>query len=184
MARIGISGAQSCGKTTLLNDLLKQKEFADYTVCNEVTRTLAKKGFKINEEGNDATQLAIMDVHIENLKNENMLTDRTVLDGYVYTAYLEYKQQVSSETLIAAHKVFIDYVAKYDVIFYVKPEFDIEADGVRSADPDFRADIARIFESVIAQNKPRFVKLVPLTGSPEQRVQQVLKAIKKKAKKK
>lgn len=177
--KIGITGAQSCGKTTLLNDLLKKKEFEGYTVCNEVTRTLAKKGFEINEAGNDATQLAIMDVHIDNLKNENMITDRTALDGYVYTAYLEYTGQVSSDVLIAVHKIFIDIIDEYDIIFYVKPEFDIEDDGVRSANPKFREDIARIFDGAIEQNKSRFKKLVPLSGTPEQRVQQVLKAIKK-----
>lgn len=177
--RIGITGAQSCGKTTLLTDLLKKKEFDGYTVCNEVTRSLAKKGFKINEEGDDATQLAIMNVHIDNLKNENMITDRTALDGYVYTAYLEYKQQVSSETLIAAHKIFIDIIDDYDIIFYVKPEFELEDDGVRSTNPEFRSEIARIFESVIGQNKDRLKKLVPLSGTPEKRVQQVMKAIKK-----
>ena len=36
--RIGITGAQSVGKTTLLNALRSEKLFDDYTICDEVTR--------------------------------------------------------------------------------------------------------------------------------------------------
>lgn len=177
MAKIGITGAQSCGKTTLLNDLLELDFFKGYNVCNEVTRTLAARGFAINEAGNDATQLAIMDVHTDNLKHENMLTDRTAIDGLVYTAWLRLKENVSSKTLQTVEGIANELIPQYDIIFYVKPEFDIEDDGVRSVNVAFRNEIAELFEGAILIKK---LKLVPLTGSREERVQQVIAAIKDK----
>ena len=90
--RIGITGAQSVGKTTLLNALRSEKLFKDYVVCDEVTRRVKSYGLPINEEGTDITQRLIMNEHIVNVyMHDNMLTDRTALDGLVYSTYL-YKQ--------------------------------------------------------------------------------------------
>ena len=47
--RIGITGAQSVGKTTLLNALRSEKLFDDYTICDEVTRRVKSYGLPIIE---------------------------------------------------------------------------------------------------------------------------------------
>jgi len=177
MAKIGITGSQSCGKTTLLNDLAELEIFKGYTICNEVTRSLAAKGFTINEGGNDATQRAIMDVHNDNLQHSDMLTDRTAIDGLVYTIWLWKQGNVTTSTVQVISHVADALIPDYDIIFYVKPEFDIEDDGVRSASVTFRDEIATLFEEVIAKKN---LQLVPLTGSREERVQQVLTAVKDK----
>ena len=79
--KIGITGAQSVGKTTLLNALRSEKLFKDYVICDEVTRRVKSYGLPINEEGTDITQRLIMNEHIVNVfMYGNMLTDRTALD--------------------------------------------------------------------------------------------------------
>jgi len=79
--RIGITGAQSVGKTTLLNALRSEKLFKDYAICDEVTRRVKSYGLPINEGGTDTTQRLIMNEHIYNaFMHEDMLTDRTALD--------------------------------------------------------------------------------------------------------
>ena len=51
--RIGLSGTQSTGKTTLLNVLRSERIFKDYQVNDEVTRWVKSLNIEINEAGSD-----------------------------------------------------------------------------------------------------------------------------------
>ena len=173
--RIGITGAQSVGKTTLLNALRSEPFFHGYTVCDEVTRELKDMGFDINESGSDVTQTLIMQKHIANIfMNEKMLTDRTSLDGLVYTTYLNLHSKVDLSTVEKAKAIYDKTITKYDYLFYIKPEFDIVDDGVRSINKRFRDEIVEIFEGYLAEI-PRDVTV--LSGSVRQRLNQVMKVI-------
>lgn len=168
--RIGISGAQSVGKTTLLNALRSESTFKDYSICNEVTRRVKEYGFRINENGDDITQRLIMQEHIVNVfMHEDMITDRTALDGLVYTEYLFKKNKVKVNTLKHVRDIYAKVQPMYDFFFYIKPEFEIEDDGVRSTDTEFRDEIVKIFD-VLIQDVPH----IPLTGSVRERVQQIM----------
>lgn len=170
--KIGICGAHSVGKTTLLNALRSEPLFENYVIADEVTRKLKKRGMKINEAGDDDTQIAVMDSHIVNAYlYDNMITDRTAVDGYVYTAWLFSEGKVSEETLAYADMVMKKLVPVYNVIFYIKPEFDIANDGVRSIDQKFRDEIADLFEITIINNK---IPYQPLTGSVRERVNEAV----------
>ena len=173
---VSFTGAQSTGKTTLLNELKKWKEFEDYVFIDEITRNVSKLGMNINEKGDDATQTAIMNAHIENLKKgDNLILDRCSLDGVVYTHYLYSHGRVSRDTFDYARQIFTETCLKYDKIFYLKPEFDIVNDGVRSSSVQFRDEIADIFERYITEFNLGKWNVVELSGSVEDR----LKAIKK-----
>ncbi|NBP58677.1 hypothetical protein EBU71_19480 [bacterium] len=118
--RIGISGAQSVGKTTLLNALRSEKCFANYNIRNEVTRTVKSYGININEAGSDASQLLIMKEHVYNVyMHDNMLTDRTALDGIVYTHWL-YREncQISEACFDECESIFTKLIGSYDHLFY------------------------------------------------------------------
>ena len=176
--RIGIAGAQSVGKTTLLNALRSEPEFKDYEICNEVTRRVSSYGLPINEEGNDITQRLIMQEHIVNVfMYDNMITDRTVLDGFVYSSYLLTGQKINANTYLYADRIFERVINYYDLLFYIPPEFDIKDDGVRSMDIKFRDDIANLFEYIINE---RMVPTIHLQGTVRERVGQVLKFVKEK----
>ena len=71
--------------------------------------------------------------------------------------------------------MFVETCLKYDKIFYLKPEFGIVDDGVRSNSVQFRDEIASIFERYIAEFNLRKWNVVEISGSVEER----LKAIKK-----
>ena len=173
---VSFTGAQSTGKTTLLNELRKCKEFEDYVFIDEITRNVSKLGMNINEKGDDATQTAIMNAHIENLKKgNNLVLDRCSLDGVVYTHYLYLHGKVSKDTFDYARQVFFETCLKYDKIFYLKPEFNIVEDGVRSNSVQFRDEIASIFEGYIADFNLRKYNVVELTGSVEERLEAVKK---------
>lgn len=178
MKLIAFSGAQGTGKTTLLRKMKKDLRFVanpyhEYEFYDEITRKLKREGMKINEEGNDLTQQSfINNMHVIT-KNLNSVSepyarvfDRCFLDVYCYTKYLHERGNVNDLTMNLAEQLLQDQKNKFDFIFYLKPEFDIEDDGVRSIDPKFRDDIARIFESTIHEKN---IKVIQLTGSVNER---------------
>jgi len=170
--RIGITGAQSVGKTTLLNALRSESIFQKYTICDEVTRRVKGYGLPINEDGNDTTQRLIMNEHIVNVfMHDRMLTDRTALDGLVYSTYLYKHAKINQPTLNYCVDVFNAVWQKYDHVFYIEPEFDIVDDGVRSVDLAFRDEIADIFESVIEKKK---LSMHRVKGSVRNRVNTIV----------
>lgn len=176
--RIGIGGAQSVGKTTLLNALRSEKIFRDLKVCNEVTRRVKSYGLPINEEGSDITQRLIMQEHIVNVfMNNDFITDRTALDGVVYTKYLHENGKVTDETMTFATDVFVKLFPMYDVMFYIPPEFEIQNDGVRSVDENFRNRVVKIFEEYIDTYR---LDVVKLNGSVRERVDIAINVIKEK----
>ena len=170
--RIGITGAQSVGKTTLLNALRSEKGLLGFTVCDEVTRRVKGYGLPINEDGTDVTQQLIMQEHIVNVfMYENMITDRTALDGLVYTSYLHRTGKVSIETLIKVRNIFKKVWPKYDYVFYIEPEFGIVDDGIRSVDIKFRNEIAELFETIIEKEK---LSVIRVSGSVRTRVTTII----------
>lgn len=173
--RIGISGAQSVGKTTLLNALRSEKCFKDYTIRNEVTRSVKALGININESGNDISQQLIMKEHIYNLVMfDNMITDRTSLDGLVYTSWLYDSGKVSPECFVETQAVFEKTIKMYDYVFYIAPEFPIEDDGVRSASQEWQNEIVTLFDAVIDTYN---VPVINVSGSVRERVNTILKTI-------
>lgn len=173
--RIGISGAQSVGKTTLLNALRSEKCFKDYTIRNEVTRSVKALGININESGSDISQQLIMKEHIYNLVMfDNMITDRTSLDGLVYTTWLFDSGKVSPECFVETQMIFEKTIKMYDYIFYIAPEFPIEDDGVRSASKQWQNEIVTLFEAVIDTYN---VPVINVSGSVRERVNTILKTI-------
>lgn len=170
--KIGISGAQSTGKTTLLNALRSEKYFHNYDIRNEVTRTIREYGIDINEKGSDTSQLLIMREHVYNLcMFDNMLTDRTSLDGLVYSSWLFNEGKITPACLEEVMRVFERTITKYDYIFYIKPEFAIEDDGIRSASQQWQQEIQAIFENIIDLYA---VPVIHISGSVRQRVDAVL----------
>ena len=120
--RIAFTGAHSTGKTTLLNELKNDKQFnLTYEFIDEITRRMTKKGLKINEGGDDMTQLLIMNSHISNVLKEKCIMDRCALDGVVYTRCMYDKGQISDWVMDFAENVFTKIIDKYDYIFYLTP---------------------------------------------------------------
>ena len=174
--KIAFTGAQSTGKTTLLKELKRDPELSlKYDFRDEITRRMQKKGLSINEGGNDITQLLIMNSHIKNSLIDNVIMDRCALDGLVYTDWMSRKGKVQQWVLQYADNVFKMLIDRYDHIFYLVPEFDIEDDGVRSTDIDFRNEIVELFEKYI---KAIDIPVIKLTGTVEQRLNKIKETIK------
>jgi len=180
------TGAQSTGKTTLLEHL-KCKNLGKYSLefIPEVTR-LVKREYEvpINEGGDDMTQILIMTEHIRNIykgradnliRGVNKILDRCALDGIVYSHYLLDKGMISRTTYDACDLIYRKLRNEYDVIFYTSPK-DVELvdDGERSVDKHFREDIIGLFDMYlqysIIEKGPR---VVYLEGTVEERLETI-----------
>lgn len=166
--KIAIAGAQSTGKSTLLHAL--KKEYPNVKFIEEITRELKAQGYKINEDGNNDTQVQIMNLHKKySTIDGNVIYDRCALDGVVYTHYLYNQGNISEDVFQKSLDIFREIINKYDKICYLNPEFDIVDDGERSINKTFRDEIVTLFEQYIGFYN---INVVVLTGSVEERVRQ------------
>ena len=174
---VSFTGAQSTGKTTLLNTLVYHNK--DVTFVEEVTRRVKRLyDVPINEDGGDVTQFLIMADHLQNLfsKNKSDLTvfDRCALDGVVYTRWLQLQGMVSQEVYSACCKVYDAVIDKYDVIFYTDPaDVELIDDGERSVNKQFRDDIIKMFDEKLKE----LDNVVVLSGGVEERLETVKKTV-------
>lgn len=171
--RISISGSHSTGKSTVIEALKANKSISKrFTFVQEVLRSIKKAGFNINEMGNDNTQMLVMSKFLECATMDNVILDRCALDGLVYSAYLFEKGQIRKNTLKIAESIFEN--VRYDIMFYIAPEFDIVPDGTRSVNVEFRDRIAELFEEYMEAYK---IEPVRLTGTVEERASQFIDTI-------
>ena len=175
---ISFTGAQSTGKTTLLNSIKDLNPYLDS--IDEVTRRIKREyNLPINEDGGDITQTMIMSDHIANIfrkYDSDVIFDRCALDGVVYTQWLYNKGKVSKEVLQWAKKIYNTLIDKYDAIFVTSPEdVPLVDDGERSVDIDFREEIIDIFNMYIDDIKiySREVNLFVVEGSVEERMKYI-----------
>lgn len=172
--KILITGTHSTGKSTLLDELKKLPELQSYSFIGGITREAKNLGFKINEDGDWKTQLycAARDV-INLLENENkdVIYDRSIIDTFIYTEYLITRSCGSFDhrAFHIIRDLYLHFQGWFDVVFWLRPEFNIENDGVRSLDTLFQKDIDRRFDFWF-QVRGRS-DIFTLSGSLEMRVQ-------------
>ena len=75
---------------------------------------------------------------------------------------------ISKDTLDKVTAIYNETVSQYDVILYLRPEFEMIEDGVRSLNKEFRDEVLKNFESLIKDLK----NVVVLSGTVENRVNQ------------
>ena len=186
--RISFTGPQCSGKSTLLQQC--KTFYGDkFEYVDEVTRPLAREGFEINEGGNDETQKAIIDAHIANIGKENVIMDRCIIDGMAYSYYFLQEEQISWKTWDYCVMEGLRKCLKHmDIIFMTEP-VEMEDDGVRSTNEDFRNRINEIFnvyKLIFKNDNPNWSpsrgikfkgKFIYLTGDVEKRFNDVKIAI-------
>lgn len=178
--KIAICGSQSVGKTTLINRLLEYPEIKNrFQIFDQVVRTIRQKNpnLKINEEGDDNTQRLVIAQHLINsTHNGDAIYDRCIVDGYVYTKYLVDQYKVSFNTLVLGYWAL--QTIKYDLLFYLPPEFAIVHDGTRSDSSKFQSDICNIFLKTFDANN-HILNPIFVNGTVDQRADQILTEIKR-----
>jgi len=169
--RIALVGASSTGKTTVY-ELLKNK-LPKYEFVNESTRTIGSYGFPINEKGTEATQLAISCFHLEALLQPyNQVLDRCYMDVLVYSKFMN---KITPMTYLYIEDTWNRIKTEYTHYIYFPIEFDSVDDGVRSVNEKWRKQVDDEFSVVLEGVRQPYLTI---TGSPMQRVEQILNFIK------
>jgi nicotinamide riboside kinase len=176
---VSFTGAQSTGKTTLLNTLKSKNK--NVTFIDEVTRRIKREyNLPINESGNSMTQLMIMADHVANLHRNHdtdlVILDRCVVDGLVYSKWLYDNRKISSAMYDIAVEVYHSCYKRYDIIFYTEPgDVELIDDGERSVNIEFRNNIIKGFEGRLKD----LDNVVTLCGTVEERLTKIKKTFEK-----
>lgn len=180
---IGFTGAQSTGKSTLLQMCKSTPYFEtnNWLFVDEVTRKVQRDGNMINEFGDNTTQLFILSEHLNNhiiQPQSNMVLDRCVLDGYVYTKWLADQGSVDGWVVRYAENLMHHLADRLDYIFYTQPEdVSLVNDGVRSTNVKFRSDVISIYEELFEHDYAWMKRLIRLRGDINTRMQTILNNI-------
>jgi len=169
--RIGLCGTMSVGKTTLVNALKELPEFKDYTFRTERSKYLRDMGIPLNTDSTVKGQSVFLAERASELMQEKIITDRTILDVMAFARCSDSMNYLESQQ-------FCDFASnmlhEYDYIFYVSPEgVDIEDNGVRETNSDYRKLIDQNISLLIEKNKFRIKNLVKISGPTEDRIKQI-----------
>ena len=176
---VSFTGAQSTGKTTLLNSLKEKNK--DINFIDEVTRRINREyDLPINESGSSLTQLMIMADHVANVyrkyDNDLVILDRCVVDGLVYSQWLYDNRKISLSMYNLAVEVYHSIFREYDIIFYTDPkDVELNDDGERSTNKEFRNSIIESFEHRLKD----LDNVVLLQGSVNERLNKIKKTFEK-----
>ena len=170
--KIGFCGTMSVGKTTLVNALKELSEFKDYTFRTERSKYLMEMGIPLNTDSTYKGQLIFTAERAAELMQERIITDRTIIDVMAFSNLSTSMKEHEKFFLSSALMPLID---EYDVLFYVSPEgVEIEDNGVRETDADYRMAVDREIRSIIGMHRSN---TITIEGSVEDRIEQVKNAI-------
>lgn len=172
--KILLCGASGTGKTTVLNKFKEE----GFDVVTEVVRTLVKeKGIKINEMGDEEGQKIIFDAVDESVKNDYIVADRCWVDVLAYTAWSVKQETIDKSIMMPFIEHFIDSMTyqENNVLFVYFPiEFPVTDDGVRSTDEEYRKSIDIYIKGILKESGYHYITV---HGTPEERVEQIKKAV-------
>lgn len=166
MYRVVITGAESTGKTTLVEQLTAHFE-APFS--REFVRDFAES---INRpiEVQDLNAIMNGQIHYENevCKKSTQLVfhDTNLLSNVIYADY--YFQQQPKELNLALAGT------QYDLYLFCQNEIPWEPDGAQRDSPQARDEIHQAFEQMLATSS---VPSVAIKGNPEDRFHQAINAV-------
>ena len=173
--KIGLCGTMSVGKTTLVNALKELPEFKDYNFATERSKYLRDLGIPLNTDSTLKGQFIFLAERCAELLNENIITDRTVIDVMAFSKSANSIDYYVAEAFCdAAGKL----VGEYDYIFHVLADgVEMEDNGVRETDLQYRENIAGIIQLLLYRNKHKIKNLVEISGTTEERILKIKETI-------
>ena len=170
--KIGLCGTMSVGKTTLVNALKELDYFKDYTTRTERSKELMAMGIPLNTDSTFLGQTVFMAERASELLLPNIITDRTIIDVMAFASASKSMDWPDKEAFEEYARRLIN---QYDYIFYVSPEgVEIEDNGIRETDADYRNEIDIRIQVILDQNKHRIKRYGVLKGSTEDRIYQLV----------
>jgi deoxyadenosine/deoxycytidine kinase len=171
--RIGLTGTQSVGKTTLAKALGEIEQFKNYSVQTERSKYLRDLGIPLNTDSTVLGQFIFLAERASELLYENIITDRTIWDVCAFTLSAKSISEWDKRKLVEAAVTMKDY---YDLVIYVSPDgVDVENNGVREINNEYRNKIDKVISLSLCEYIPK--KLIKVKGSTEERISTILENI-------
>lgn len=174
---VTVSGAQGCGKSTILEQL----EGMGYPVIQRKTsRSILSDWGKTLDEINDDPSLSkrFQDEILERKIQDEMeavnssqicFTERTYMDLFVYTLINLGKFNEHSDWLDSYYQKCLAAQSSYSKVFYVKSGlFNVQPDGVRGSNRHYSKLVDLVLEDYTMQSTTRDrIHLIDVAGLPE-----------------
>jgi nicotinamide riboside kinase len=169
--KIGFTGTMSVGKTTLVNALKELPEFAGYEFKTERSKYLRDLGIPLNTDSTLKGQIIFFAERSSELFDENLITDRTVIDVMAFTRLAKSIPYFMADAL---NDAVSHLIREYDYIFYVSPEgVELEDNGVRTIDAKYRKEIDKEIQTLILRHRPKLRNYTVLSGTTEERIEKI-----------
>ena len=171
--KIGLTGTMSVGKTTLVNAMRAHEKFANYETATERSKYLMNLGIPLNTDSTLKGQFIFLAERATELMVDNIITDRTIFDVCAFTALAK---SIEDNKKYWFEKAAMQLVSEYDWIIYVSPEgVDIENNGVRTTDADYRQEVDYQIKQMLKRYKPN--NIIEVQGSTGQRINKIVSTI-------
>ena len=166
--KIGLCGTMSVGKTTLVNALKETEQFKDYTFRTERSKYLMEQGIPLNTDSTLKGQTVFLAERAIELMQENIITDRTVLDVMAFTSNAKSINHQDKEAFETYAK---ELLGDYDYIFYISPYgIPIEDNGVRETNEHYRDLIDFTINTYLKRYGHRAKNVFEIKGSTQERI--------------
>jgi len=170
--KIGFCGTMSVGKTTLVNALKELPEFKNYHIRTERSKHLMEMGIPLNTDSTLKGQLVFASERAAELMQENIITDRTVID---VMAFADLSESMEDHEKFYLNATLFYLVNEYDILFYVSPEgVEIEDNGVRETNAEYREAVDEKIKAIIGMYRSN---AITIKGTVEERIEQVRNAL-------
>jgi hypothetical protein len=151
--KIGVIGTHCTGKSTYVNDFLKNWKMYD-SPKSSYRDLIKEKNLPHSKDGNEESQKLILDHLVEQAiqtsKMDFAITDRCILDNLAYSSWLNLNGKVSDKFLDESRILVRETLKLYDIIFFIPltkvAEVKIEENDFRETDPVYREEIDNIFK--------------------------------------
>ena len=189
--RIAFIGPQNSGKSTLIDEFLKQ--WPMYKKPEKTYRDLIKeKNLPVNKSGTPESQKEILNALVDEVQqaaatdDKYLVFDRCVVDNIAYTLwhYAKDTPGFTTEFVIDSKTIAAIGLKYLDIVFYVpsRKEIPIQEKETRETDEIFREEIHNLFESLVESYEKNTGAFFPkedcpavirLDGPPDMRLPQI-----------
>jgi GTPase SAR1 family protein len=170
--KIGLCGTMSVGKTTLVNALQQLEQFKGYEFATERSKYLSGLGIPLNTDSTLKGQTVFLAERCAELIQDNIITDRTVIDVMAFT---ENAKSIDFKDKEYFSEYARNFLGEYDYIFYISPVgIDIEDNGVRETDANYRMTIDDSILNILSSFGHRCKNVHELKGTTNERIEQML----------
>lgn len=173
--RIALIGAHNTGKSTLVENFIKQ--WPMYKRPEKTYRDIIKEQkLNINKQGDKQSQKVILNALVDEIQlatasgNKHIIFDRCPVDNIAYSLwhYAKDTPDFTTEFIIDSKTIAALSLKLIDVIFYlpVRKEIPIVAREGRESDPIFREEVDNIFSSLVESYEKNTGAFFPTEDCP------------------